>query len=75
MPIFRLAKKIFRCFSSIKKTVLFIKVHAGKKNLILFSPPPKKTLENLVFHVAKKHFPLPSVFCTLEKGIFAYLVI
>jgi len=96
MPIFNWQKNS-GTFSSIKKPVLFIKVHGGKKiwyflapsknTLYLskytvakksdtfLSPPQEKTLENLVFHVVKKHFPSPSVFRTLQKSIFAYLVI
>jgi hypothetical protein len=47
----------------------------AKKSDTFYPPPKKKTLVNLVFHVVKKRFCLLGVFCTLEKSIFAYLVI
>jgi len=50
-------------------------IFGWQKKSDTFIPPKKKTLVNLVFHVAKKHFPSPSVFRTLQKSIFSYLVI
>jgi len=72
--LFSTGKKILVLLAPSKNPFYLSKYTVAKKSDTFLSPP-RKTLKNLVFHVVKKRFCLLGVFCTLQKSIFAYLVI